>query len=127
MKSIFITIFIILNSFIQLPKESVEINYTAQTRGYSYKLLLKNEHLTINTKSIILNTQQLGQVKKSLNKLKFDNLKSSISKKDLQVDKVIEGTFSIQFKNKNHQFSFDHNNLPKEILTLKNQLESFLK
>ncbi len=127
MKFLHLTIVFILSFFIETPNESITILYKAQTRGFIYQLELKDTHLKINNKEIVLSEKHYKEVKKTLSNINFDKLSSNILQKELAVDKAIEGVLNVSFKNKKYQFHFNHNNLPKKICNLKELLESFLE
>ncbi len=126
--------FILLIAFIistpcQGQENSTEIilNYNAQTRGFSYSLKLMNNDLIINKNNkiqkISLSKSLIKKVDSLLTQISFKEIENNVSIKDLAVDKAIKGVFDLNFKNKKYLFDFDHNNLPKEISELIQELE----
>ena len=114
----------------QTNKE-IEINYSAQTRGFKYVLKLKNNILKIDNnnslKEITLNNSQCANINDLINKINFNEIKNNISIDELAVDQAIKGIFTVNLKEKEYKFEFNHNNLPKAIKELFNQLENYLE
>lgn len=118
------------NSCESQEKEQIFFNYYAQTRGFVYSLQLKNNEIELNNnglvKKISLTEQQYNELYKLFSEINFKKIKSNISTDDLAVDKAIKAICSINMNEKLYSFEFDHNNLPKEIQSIKLRLEKFL-
>ncbi|GGK37194.1 hypothetical protein GCM10007963_01630 [Lutibacter litoralis] len=114
----------------QQTNKEIEINYTAQTRGFKYVLHLKNNVLKIDknnvVKEIILNKSQYDNIDSLVNNINFIKIENNISIDDLAVDRVIKGVFTIDLKEKKYEFEFNHQKLPDTIQNLLNKLEKFL-
>jgi len=110
--------------------KGIEINYSAQTRGFKYVLQLKNNILKIDKnnvlKEITLNKSQYVNIDSLVHKINFNEIENNISIDELAVDRAIKGIFSIDLKEKNYEFEFNHQKLPDAIQNLLNQLEGFL-
>ncbi|MEX1383975.1 hypothetical protein [Lutibacter sp.] len=110
--------------------KEIEINYSAQTRGFKYVLHLKNNILKIDKNNIIkeitLNKSQCSNIDNLVNNINFNDIENNISIDELAVDRAIKGIFIIKLKEKEYQFEFNHQKLPVTIKTLINQLEEFL-
>jgi tyrosine-protein phosphatase YwqE len=113
----------------QDKKDSISLNYSAQTRGFQLAIQLENNlmEMTKNneTHQIELTENQLNEVIDMVKKIDFKVLKSNISIDDLAVDKVIKGEFKLNFNGELYTFEFDHNNAPESIQKLLNKLQSF--
>ena len=113
----------------QDKKDSISLNYSAQTRGFQLAIQLENNLLEVNkngeTHQIELTENQLNEVIKMIKKIDFDVLKSNISIDDLAVDKAIKGEFDLNLNGELYAFEFDHNNAPENIQELLNKLQSF--
>ena len=113
----------------QDKKDTISLNYNAQTRGFQLSIQLENNILEVTknneTHKIELTENQLNEVIEMVKKIDFDSLKSNISIDDLAVDKAIKGEFELNFNGKFYTFEFDHNNAPESIQELLNKLQSF--
>jgi len=113
----------------QDKKDSISLNYSAQTRGFQLAIQLENNLLEVTknneTHQIELTEKQFNEVLEMVKKIDFDLLKSNISIDDLAVDKAIKGDFELNFNGKLYAFEFDHNNAPENIQELLNKLQSF--
>lgn len=113
----------------QDKKDTVSLNYSAQTRGFQLAIQLKNKLLEVaknnETHQIELTDKQFNEVIDMVKKIDFENLKSNISIDDLAVDKAIKGEFELNFNGELYKFEFDHNNAPEKIQELLNKLQSF--
>jgi hypothetical protein len=113
----------------QDKKDTISLNYNAQTRGFQLSIQLENNLLEVTknneTHQIELTDKQLNEVIEMVKKIDFDSLKSNISIDDLAVDKAIKGEFELNFNGKLYTFEFDHNNAPESIQELLNKLQSF--
>lgn len=118
------------NSCENQENEQISFNYYAQTRGYIYSLELKNDEIELNNNGLVkrntLTEQQKKEIYKLFSEINFKKIKNNISTDDLALDKVIKAICSINMDKKLYSFEFDHNNLPKEIQTIKLKLEKFL-
>lgn len=115
----------------QDKKDTISLNYNAQTRGFQLSIQLENNLLEVTknneTHHIELTDKQLNEVIEMVKKIDFDSLKSNISIDDLAVDKAIKGEFELNFNGELYTFEFDHNNAPESIQELLNKLKSFEK
>ncbi|MDF1516871.1 MAG: hypothetical protein RQ864_11950 [Lutibacter sp.] len=113
----------------QDKKDTVSLNYNAQTRGFQLAIQLKNNLLEVTknneTHRSELTENQLNEVIEIVKKIDFESLKSNISIDDLAVDKAIKGKFELNFNSELYEFEFDHNNAPESIQELLNKLQSF--
>lgn len=113
----------------QDKKDSISLNYNAQTRGFQMAIQLENNLLEVTknneTHQIELTDIQLNEIIKMVKKIDFDLIKSNVSIDDLAVDKAIKGEFELNFNGKLYAFEFDHNNAPENIQELLNKLQSF--
>lgn len=113
----------------QDKKDTISLNYNAQTRGFQLAIQLENNlmEMTKNneTHQIELTENQLNEVIDMVKKIDFNLLKSNISIDDLAVDKAIKGEFELNFNGELYTFEFDHNNAPKSIQELLNKLQSY--
>lgn len=114
----------------QEKNNDIMINYSAQTRGYLYSLQLEKNVLEINDnntlKEVELSNKQQIKIDSLLNNINFNEIETNISIDDLAVDKAIKGTLELNFEAEHFTFDFNHNNLPKDIQELFNQLELYL-
>ena len=110
--------------------KEIEINYSAQTRGFKYVLHLKNNVLKIDKNNVIkeitLNKSQYANIDSLANKINFNEIENNISIDELAVDRAIKGIFTIDLKEKKYKFEFNHQKLPDAIQNLLDQLEGFL-
>jgi tyrosine-protein phosphatase YwqE len=113
----------------QDKKDSISLNYNAQTRGFQMAIQMENNLLEVTknneTHQIELTDIQLNEVVEMVKKIDFDLIKSNVSIDDLAVDKAIKGDFELNFNGKLYAFEFDHNNAPENIQELLNKLQSF--
>ena len=113
----------------QDKKDTISLNYNAQTRGFQLAIQLENKLLevTINneTRQMALSENQFNEVVEMVKKIDFNALKSNISIDDLAVDKAIKGVFELNFNGEIYAFEFDHNNAPESIQEMLNKLQSF--
>jgi tyrosine-protein phosphatase YwqE len=113
----------------QDKKDTISLNYNAQTRGFQLSIQLENNLLEVTknneTHQIELTDIQLNEVVEMVKKIDFDLIKSNVSIDDLAVDKAIKGEFELNFNGKLSAFEFDHNNAPENIQELLNKLQSF--
>lgn len=113
----------------QDKKDTISLNYNAQTRGFQLSIQLENNLLEITknneTHQFELTENQLNEVIEMVIKTNFEVLKSNISIDDLAVDKAIKGEFELNFNGQLYIFEFDHNNTPESIQKLLNKLQSF--
>ncbi|MBE0423930.1 MAG: hypothetical protein IBX66_08315 [Lutibacter sp.] len=113
----------------QDKKDTISLNYNAQTRGFQLAIQLENNLLEVTknneTHQIELTEKQLNEVIEMVKKIDFEVMKSNISIDDLAVDKAIKGEFELNFNNELYTFEFDHNNAPGSIQELLNKLQSF--
>jgi hypothetical protein len=113
----------------QDKKDTISLNYNAQTRGFQLAIQLENNlmEMTKNneTHQIELTENQLNEVIVMIKKIDFNLLKSNISIDDLAVDKAIKGEFELNFNGELNTFEFDHNNAPESIRELLSKLQSF--
>ncbi len=113
----------------QDKKDTILLNYSAQTRGFQLAIQLENNLLEITenneTHQIELTENQLNEVIEMVKKIDFEVLKSNISIDDLAVDKAIKGEFELNLNGELYAFEFDHNNAPESIQKLLNKLQSF--
>jgi len=114
----------------QEENKEIEINYSAQTRGFKYGLHLKNNILKIDKNNVIkeitLNKAQYANIYSLVTKINFNEIENNISIDELAVDRAIKGIFTIDLKEKKYEFEFNHQKLPDTIQNLLNQLEGFL-
>jgi tyrosine-protein phosphatase YwqE len=114
----------------QNKKDSISLNYNAQTRGFQLDIQQKNNLLKVTkdnkTQQIELTNKQLTEIIDMAKKIDFNAIKSTISIDDLAVDKAIKGEFEITLNGDLYAFEFDHNNAPKSIDELLNKLQSFV-
>ncbi|MGV8946868.1 MAG: hypothetical protein ACOH1N_10605 [Lutibacter sp.] len=133
MKLLKITLILILMSSTscqsQDKKDSISLNYSAQTRGFQLVIQLENNLLDVTknneTQQIELTENQLTEITDMVSKIDFNVLKSNILIDDLALDKAIKGVFELNFNGKIYTFEFDHNNAPENIQELLNKLQSF--
>ncbi len=115
----------------QEKKDTILLNYTAQTRGFLYQIQLKNNLIELNnnnsTKQKALTNNQEIKIESLLNEINFKEIESNISVNDLALDKAIKGLFEINFKATSYSFEFNHHKLPKKIKQLLTQLEEYAK
>lgn len=113
----------------QDKKDTVSLNYNAQTRGFQLSIQLENDLLEVTknneTRQLVLTENQLNDIIEMVKKIDFNALKSNISIDDLAVDKAIKGEFELNFNGELYAFEFDHNNAPESIQQLLNKLQSF--
>lgn len=113
----------------QDKKDTISLNYDAQTRGFQLSVQLENNLLEITenneTHQIELTENQLNEVIEIVKKIDFNALKSNISIDDLAVDKAIKGEFELNFNGELYAYEFDHNNAPESIQELLSKLQSF--
>jgi len=113
----------------QEKKNTIMLNYKAQTRGFLYQIEFKNDSIEINNnnlvKSAILTKSQLLKIDSLLNDINFKKIEDNISTNELAVDRAIKGVFELNYNQNSYFFEFSHNNLPKEIENLMKLLESF--
>ena len=113
----------------QDKKDSISLNYIAQTRGFQLAIQLENNLLEVSknnvTHQIELTNNQLSEIIEMVKKIAFDAIESNISINDLAVDKAIKGEFELNFNGEIYSFEFDHNNAPESIQELLNKLQSF--
>ncbi|OGS73975.1 MAG: hypothetical protein A3F91_14430 [Flavobacteria bacterium RIFCSPLOWO2_12_FULL_35_11] len=113
----------------QDKKDTISLNYNAQTRGFQLAIQLKNNLLEVTktntTHKIELTENQLNEIISMVKKIDFDVLKSNISIDDLAVDKAIKGEFKLNLNGELYKFEFAHNNAPENIQELLNKLQSF--
>lgn len=113
----------------QDKKDTISLNYSAQTRGLQLDIQLENNLLKVTknneTHQIELTNKQLNEVIDMVKKIDFDVLKSNISIDDLAVDKAIKGEFELNFNGELYTFEFDHNNAPESIQELLKKLQSY--
>ncbi|HEY9222196.1 MAG TPA: hypothetical protein VIO43_11555 [Lutibacter sp.] len=114
----------------QDKKDTISLNYSAQTRGFQLSIQLEKNLLEVTknneTHQIELTENQLNEVIYMIKKIDFEILKSNISIDDLAVDKAIKGEFELNFNDKLYTFEFDHNNAPESIQELLNKLQGFV-
>jgi len=114
----------------QEENKEIEINYSAQTRGFKYGLHLKNNILKIDKNNVIkeitLNKAQYANIYSLVTKINFNEIENNISIDELAVDRAIKGIFTIDLKEKKYEFEFNHQKLPDAIQNLLDQLEGFL-
>lgn len=105
------------------------INYIAQTRGFSYTLILKNNIVEINnnnkTQQFKLYQKQVDDLENNLDAINFEKIKSNISTDDLALDKAIKGILNLTFHGQQFTFEFNHNNPPKEFGQILSLIEKF--
>lgn len=113
----------------QDKKDTISLNYAAQTRGFQLAIKLKNNLLEVaknnETVQIELTDNQLSEIIEMVKKIDFDAIESNISIDDLAVDKAIKGEFELNLNGEIYSFEFDHNNAPESIKELLNKLQSF--
>lgn len=113
----------------QDKKDTISLNYNAQTRGFQLAIKLENNLLEVTknneTNQIELTEKQFNEVIEMVKKIDFNVLKSNISIDDLAVDKAIKGEFELNLNGELYTFEFDHNNAPENIQELLNKLQSF--
>lgn len=113
----------------QDKKDTISLNYNAQTRGFQLAIQLENNLLGITknneTHQIELTENQLNEIIGMVKNIDFEVLKSNISIDDLAVDKAIKGEFKLNLNGELYTFEFDHNNAPENIQELLNKLQSF--
>jgi len=112
----------------QDKKDTISLNYNAQTRGFQLAIQMENNLLEVTknneTHQIELTEKQFNEVIEMVKKIDFNSLKNNISIDDLAVDKAIKGEFEINFNSELYEFEFDHNNAPEQIQELLNKLQS---
>jgi hypothetical protein len=110
--------------------KTILLNYKAETRGFSYTLLLENGLLQESNNGINitknLSAKDLNAVEKQLEEINFEEIKSNLSIEDSAVDKAIPGYFEVEFNNNKYLFEFSHHNLPEEIADLIDSLKKLL-
>lgn len=115
----------------QDKKDSISLNYKAQTRGFQLTIQLDNNLLEVSknneTQQIELTNNQLTEIIDMVSQIDFNGIKSNISIDDLAVDKAIKGVFELNLNEEIYSFEFDHNNAPENIGDLLNKLQSFYK
>ncbi|HSQ45852.1 MAG TPA: hypothetical protein VLM44_02920 [Lutibacter sp.] len=113
----------------QDKKDTISLNYNAQTRGFQLSIQLENNLLEVTknneTHQIELTDIQLNEFVEMVKKIDFDLIKSNISIDDLAVDKAIKGEFELNLNGELYTFEFDHNNAPESIQELLSKLQSF--
>jgi len=113
----------------QDKKDSISLNYIAQTRGFQLAIQLDNNLLEVTKNSTLHNIEltdnQLSEIIEMVKKIDFNAIESNISMEDLAVDKAIKGEFELDLNGKIYSFEFDHNNAPASIEELLNKLQSF--
>jgi len=113
----------------QDKKDTISLNYNAQTRGFKLAIHLENNLLEVTknneTHQIELTEKQFNEVIEMVKKIDFNIIKSNVSVDDLAVDKAIKGEFELNFNNEIYAFEFDHNNAPESIQEMLNKLQSF--
>jgi hypothetical protein len=113
----------------QDKKDSISLNYTAQTRGFQLAIQLDNNLLELTknneARKIELTNNQLSEIIDIVKKIDFKAIESNISMDDLAVDKAIKGEFELNLNREIYVFEFDHNNAPESIQELLNKLQSF--
>lgn len=113
----------------QDKKDTISLNYNAQTRGFQLAIQLEKNLLGITknneTHQIELTENQLNEIIGVVKNIDFVVLKSNISIDDLAVDKAIKGEFKLNLNGELYTFEFDHNNAPENIQELLNKLQSF--
>ncbi len=113
----------------QEKKNTLMLNYKAQTRGFLYQIQFKNNSIEINNnnaiKTAVLTKNQLVKINSLLKVINFKEIKNNISTNDLAVDRAIKGVFKLHFNKILYEFEFNHNRLPKEIKQLIQLLEEF--
>ncbi|MFK5958999.1 MAG: hypothetical protein QM495_09050 [Lutibacter sp.] len=113
----------------QEKKNTLMLNYKAQTRGYLYQIQLENNSIEINNNNTIktaaLAKSQLVKINSLLKVINFKEIENNISINDLAVDRAIKGVFKLHFNKILYEFEFNHNKLPKEIKQLIQLLEEF--
>ncbi|MDO9037795.1 MAG: hypothetical protein Q7U59_05540 [Lutibacter sp.] len=114
----------------QDKKDSISLNYNAQTRGFQMAIQMENNLLEVTknneTHQIELTDIQLNEIIEMVKKIDFEEIKSNVSIDDLAVDKAIKGDFELNFNGKLYAFEFDHNNAPESIQELLKKLQSFV-
>lgn len=114
----------------QEKKDTILLNYTAQTRGFLYQIQLKDNLIELNNnntiKQKVLTKNQEIKIDSLINEINFKEIESNISINDLAVDKAIKGLFEINFKETSCSFEFNHHKLPKEVKQLILQLEEYV-
>ena len=113
----------------QDKKDTISLNYNAQTRGFQLAIQLEHKLLEVTknkeTHQIELSENQFNEVIEVVKKIDFEEIKSNVSIDDLAVDKAIKGDFELNFNGKIYDFEFDHNNAPENIQKLLNKLQSY--
>ena len=114
----------------QDKKDTISLNYSAQTRGFQLSIQLEKNLLEVTknneTHQIELTENQLNEVIEMVKKIDFEILKSNISIDDLAVDKAIKGEFELNLNGRLYSFEFDNNNAPESIQELLNKLQGFV-
>ncbi|SNR50830.1 hypothetical protein [Lutibacter flavus] len=114
----------------QEKMSTISLNYSAQTRGFTYSIQLEKNTLKINDNNVIkkveLSKIQLLEINQALDKIDFSEIENNISIDDLAVDKAIKGTFKVHFRENVFKFELNHNKLPKNIQELFRRLEAYL-
>ena len=114
----------------QDKKDTISLNYNAQTRGFQLAIQLENNLLEVSKNNETHQTEltgiQLNEIIEMVKKIDFDLIKSNVSVDDLAADKAIKGEFELNFNNELYAFEFDHNNTPENIQELLNKLQSFI-
>ena len=113
----------------QNKKDSISMNYAAQTRGFQLAIQLENNLLKVSKNSVMHNIEltdnQLSEIIEMVKKIDFNTIESSISMEDLAVDKAIKGEFELDLNGEIYFLEFDHNKAPNSIDELLNKLQSF--
>ena len=133
MKLFKMTLIVLLMSSVscqsQDKKDTISLNYNAQTRGFQMAIQLEKNLMKITKNNEIhqieLTENQLNEVIEMVKKIDFEVLKSNISIDDLAVDKAIKGEFELNLNDELYTFEFDHNNAPENIQELLSKLQSF--
>ncbi|MDP3359038.1 MAG: hypothetical protein Q8S41_06770 [Lutibacter sp.] len=114
----------------QDKKDSISLNYNAQTRGFQMAIQMENNLIEVTknneTHQIELTDIQLNEIIEMVKKIDFALIKSNVSIDDLAVDKAIKGEFELNLNGKIYAFEFDHHNAPESIQELLNKLQSFV-
>lgn len=114
----------------QEKKDTILLNYTAQTRGFLYQIQLKNNLIELNNnntiKQKVLTKNQEIKIDSLINEMNFEEIESNILINDLAVDKAIKGLFEINFKETSYSFEFNHHKLPEKVKQLLLQLEEYV-
>ena len=113
----------------QEKKNTMMLNYKAQTRGFLYQIKLENNSIEVNNnntiKTAVLTKNQTDKINNLLNDINFKEIENNISINDLAVDRAIKGVFSLNFNGNSYTFDFNHHNLPKDIEAFIKLLQEF--